>query len=499
MKFNPTMNIDSYKLSHQKMYPEGTEYVYSNFTPRGSRIDGVDKVVFFGLQAWIDEFENLYREEFFNKDIDVICAEFEQNCMELLGLNNVGSDHWRALHKLGYLPLEFKAMPEGSEVPLKVPVFTVENTNPDFFWLVNYIESWVSVGVWIPTTSATKAKHFRSILEPWAIKTTGSTAGVEFQGHDFSFRGMGSIEESAAAGAGHLTSFVGSDTIQAKAWIKEHYDEASEPIMLTLPASEHSVMCAGGAGPDDEDATYERMLDIYPNGLLALVSDTWDLWRVLTETLPKLKDKIMARDGKLVIRPDSGDPVDILCGIHTPFTGLTLDPAEKGVVELLWDEFGGTVNAQGYKVLDSHVGAVYGDSITPERAEAICERLEAKGFASTNVVFGLGSFHYRYVTRDTFGFAMKATSVTVNGVEQAIFKDPITDSGEKRSARGRMIVVEEYDEEHDIAGELKMIDGLTREEQVEYSDYDYLQTVWRDGYWLYRQDFDQIRARVAAQ
>jgi nicotinamide phosphoribosyltransferase len=207
----------------------------------------------------------------------------------------------------------------------------------------------------------------------------------------------------------------------------------------SVNATEHSVMCAGSK--DDEVGTFRRLLETYPTGILSVVSDTWDLWKVCTEHVVTLKEEILARDGKLVIRPDSGDPVDIICGtrdeIDRDWQGT---PEQKGVIELLWDVFGGTVNEQGYKVLDSHIGAIYGDSITIDRAHKICDRLEAKGFASTNIVLGVGSFTYQFNTRDTFGFAMKATYVEVNGEAREIFKDPITDDGTKKSATGLLAV-----------------------------------------------------------
>jgi nicotinamide phosphoribosyltransferase len=205
-------------------------------------------------------------------------------------------------------------------------------------------------------------------------------------------------------------------------------------------------------------------LETYPTGILSVVSDTWDLWKVCTEHIVTLKEEILAREGKLVIRPDSGDPVEIICGknwdsVQNP-NDENVDAAEKGVIELLWDVFGGTINEQGYKVLDSHIGAIYGDSITLDRAEQIFTRLEAKGFASTNIVLGVGSFTYQYNTRDTFGFAMKATYVEVDGVGREIFKDPITDDGVKKSAKGLMKVVKEN-------GEYRLIDQTTWEAEGE--------------------------------
>lgn len=500
MIFNPTNLIDAYKYGHRQMYPKGTTRVYSNFTPRKSRIDGIDRITFLGLQAFLDDLVQNYQDNFFNKDIDIICNYYERIATEVLGPNNIGSDQWRQLHALGYLPLEFKAIPEGYAVPLKVPMFTVENTHDDFFWLPNYIESLLSAAIWLPCTSATTARRFRQQLNEWAMKTTGSIAGVEYQGHDFSFRGMGSLEEAAASGAGHLVNFVGSDTIIAKEWINAHYGPATEPVLNSVAATEHSVMCAGGNGEGEEEETYKNLMDLHPTGILSVVSDTWDLWNVLTVILPNLKPQIMGRDGKLVIRPDSGDPADILCG----------DPyaedinARLGVVEILWRVFGGTTNDKGYKVLDSHIGAIYGDSITYERAGDIMRRLEYNGFASTNVVFGIGSYTYRYVTRDTFGFAMKATAVTVDGVDRAIFKDPITDDGTKKSARGRMIVLAHMQREpNDITGTLEweLLDEQTVEDQTEADENctDWLAPVWRDGNFLVRHTFDEIRARNTEQ
>lgn len=489
--------IDAYKLSHRQQYPEGTQYVYSNFTPRTSRIPGVNKAVFFGLQALIIQLNNQF-QEFLSRDVDEVCREYEKNVEQIVGPNNVGSDHIRALHNLGYLPLIIKALPEGTEVPLGVPMFTIENTEPEFFWLVNYLETTLSAQLWLPCTSATQARRFRTLLNDWAIKTTGSTDGVDFQAHDFSMRGMAGNDAAAMSGAGHLLSFVGSDCLPAKDWIKDFYhsnlNPASEPIMLSVPATEHSVMCAGGSSQDEEFATYERLLDIYPEGFISVVSDTWDFYNVITNYLPRLKDKIMARNGRLVIRPDSGDPADILCGLNThpewndAFAPEDQEAEEKGLIELLWEIFGGTINEQGYRVLDPHIGAIYGDSITFDRANDICERLAAKGFASTNVVFGVGSYTYQYVTRDTLGFAMKATNVTINGEERPIFKDPKTDNGTKKSAKGRLAVVRGED------GELKLVDNL---DSTNPRGDDLLAPVFIDGV-HFTDGFDNIKARLNA-
>jgi nicotinamide phosphoribosyltransferase len=243
-------------------------------------------------------------------------------------------------------------------------------------------------------------------------------------------------------------------------------------------------MCAGGK--EDEVETFRRLLETYPTGILSVVSDTWDLWKVCTEHVVTLKEEILARDGKLVIRPDSGDPVDILCGSEsTMYTG---DPEGKGVIELLWDVFGGTVNEQGYKVLDSHIGAIYGDSITIDRANEICARLAAKGFASTNVVLGIGSFTYQYNTRDTFGFAMKATYVEVNGEARQIFKNPITDDGTKKSATGLLWVDQNTD------GKYVLFDKVTWEGESR----GFLQTIYKDGQLYNQTTLNEVREKLKA-
>jgi nicotinamide phosphoribosyltransferase len=238
-------------------------------------------------------------------------------------------------------------------------------------------------------------------------------------------------------------------------------------------------------------------METYPTGILSIVSDTWDLWTVVTDYLPTLKDEIMSRDGKIVIRPDSGDPVDILCGYNSlttdEFKGKAITvgdahPANKGLIELLWETFGGTTNSQGYKVLDPHIGAIYGDSITPDRARQIIERLARKGFASTNVVLGIGSYTYQYNTRDTFGFAMKATYVEVEGKGREIFKDPITDDGTKKSAKGLLHVSKNPE-----TGELELRDMVSRKTEAEGE----LKTIFKDGKFYNRTTLTEVRNKIS--
>ncbi len=501
---NPLLLVDYYKTEHHRMMPKGTTKIYSNLTPRKSRMESVDHVVFFGLQHFVLKYLiKSFNKKFFNKPLKKILKEYKRH----VKLPNYS--HIAYLHGLGFLPIEIKALEEGTLCPIRVPCLTITNTDPNCAWLVNYLETLMSCMLWQPITSATIANEYRKILSAYAKETTGSDEGVQWQGHDFSMRGMSSVESSILSGMGHLLSFTGTDTIPAIYQLESSYD-AKGLIGASVPATEHSVMCMGEK--ESELDTFRRLLSLYPTGILSVVSDTWDLWKVLTEYLPALKGEILARDGKLVIRPDSGDPVDIICGNCFDDAGtyrpdLAGDsPAAKGVIELLWDVFGGTINEQGYKVLHPCIGAIYGDSISIPRAIAISERLKAKGFATTNIVYGIGSFTYQYNTRDTFGFAVKATygelmvpdeeamaktdtEVMVFKTEaREIFKDPITDDGTKKSLRGLLSVG---------YGDSKKIEVMDRTDwKGEQSGL--LKTVFLNGLLVSHTNLEEIRARLRA-
>ncbi len=503
---SPLLLADFYKLSHRRQYPPGTEYVYSTWIARKSYLPDVNATVAFGFRRFIQKYLiDYFNDHFFSRPLSEVLREYDRIVTNTLG-GEPDHDHIVQLHNLGYLPLKIRAVPEGTVVPLRVPSLTIENTLPEFFWLTNYVESLMSSELWAASTSATIANEYRKVLDAYAQKTNPEgTDFVQFQGHDFSMRGMSSVESGAVSGMGHLLSFSGTDTIPAIVEAERYYSAnvSKELVGTSIPATEHSVMCAGGKA--DELETYRRLLeDVYPSGMVSIVSDTWDLWHVVEQTLGRdLHDVVMNRDGKVVVRPDSGDPVDILCGTGRMLetesgfrsywnqSPLNAPPEEKGVIELLWDAFGGTVSSTGYKLLDSHVGCIYGDSITLERCRQICQRLEAKGFASTNVVLGIGSFTYQFQTRDTFGTAMKATHVVINGKEYNIFKDPVTDDGTKKSLTGRVVVGQDYD------GRLVAWDGYSIAEQAERARFDMLQPIFLDGNLTYVQTFGAIRARLA--
>lgn len=478
----PALNLsDFYKTDHRRQYPEGIQKVYSNFTARISRMAGVEDVVNFGVQYFVKEYLiNQFNVSFFNRPKQQVVAEYKRRMDTSLGPDSIDMSHIEALHDLGYLPIKLKALPEGAVVPLRTPVLTITNTHPDFAWVTNFLETLLSNILWHPITSATIAYEYRKTLNEYAAKTSDIPDFVQWQGHDFSMRGQASIESASASGAGHLLSFTGTDTIPSIDFLEKYYNGNAEKELIggSVPATEHSVMCLGGK--ETEADTYERLITkVYPKGIVSIVSDTWDFWHTLTVTVPNLKDKIMSRDGKLVIRPDSGDPVKILCGDVNEPVG---SPAYKGAVECLWDSFGGSVNNKGYKQLDPHVGLIYGDSITLDRCKDICKQLEAKGFASTNIVLGIGSYTYQYVTRDTFGFAMKATHGVINGVSLDVYKDPLTDGGVKKSAKGLLRVNQD----------MSLSECVTKEEEEE----GLLETVFENGKLMKDDTLSNIRARL---
>jgi nicotinamide phosphoribosyltransferase len=502
--------LDFYKVGHINQYPEGTTRVYSNFTARSgwhSNIKKGSSIIFVGLQYFIiNHLIKNWNETFFSQPKEVVIAKYKRRVSLGLGFE-VDVRHMEELHDLGYLPIEIRALPEGSRVPYGIPVFTIENTIDEFFWVTNMLETVASAEIWAITTAATTYNAYRKTFIKFAEETGGSVGLVPFQGHDFGYRGSMGMVAGAMTGLGALLAgAVGTDTIPAIDLAESFYfaDADNELVGASVSATEHSVMCSGSQ--DGELDTYRRLInDIYPEGILSIVSDTWDFWQVVMEFLPILKDDIMKRNGKVVIRPDSGDPVKILTG-YTDFeyndvgykanvTGVEnpISKAErKGLIEVLWDIFGGTLvtpdNTHNFKVLDPHIGAIYGDSITLGRQEQILQRLKDKGFSSSNVVLGLGSYTYQYVTRDTHGFAMKATYIEVNGEGREIFKDPKTDSGTKKSAKGLLQVISYKD-----GAVLELKDQVNRATQRTGA----LVPVFRNGKLLVAQTLSDVRARVA--
>lgn len=486
------LQTDSYKLDHKRVYElaGNVTKVYSNWTNRGSRIEGIDKVVHFGLQAFLHKLTETWAP-FFEADEDLVVDLYRERLAAFMA-PGIPLDHVRELHRLGYLPLRFCAVPEGTRVPIRMPSFTVENTMPEFFWLTNYIETILSATYWQPSTAATLAHEVRAVLDEAAERTGGDAAAVDFQGHDFSFRGMQGVEAAAASGAAHLLSFSGTDSLPSLDFIDRYY--GGDYLAASVPATEHSVMCAG-AEVLGEKELFRRIIEMYPTGFVSIVSDTFDLWQVLTEFLPAFKREILARDGRVVIRPDSGNPVDILTGTldfrdpeqrdeyQIKASKGELTPEEIGVVGLLHNTFGSEYNDKRLRVLNDKIGVIYGDSMTKERITEVIERLEAKGYASTNFVAGLGSYTYSYKSRDTFMSAIKATWAEVDGKGYSLQKDPVTDNGTKKSARGRLALL------RNGLGEFFLIEEATPEQEAVSE----LQPVWVDGVFVRTQTFAEVR------
>lgn len=814
---------DGYKLDHVNTYPENTEMVYSNFTPRsiyrGETKEIPPVIVMFGLKRFLDDFVSAW-DVFFESDIDVVASAYKARVEAFSGAEDFNVDHIYKLHELGYLPLQIKAIPEGALGLIGQPVITVRNTDPSAYWLVNYIETWLSTAMWHPITAATVAWSIRRMMDSWSLRTGGDPALNGFQAHDFSYRGMTGWQAATVSGMGHALSFTGSDSLSiwdailtaypdttgmitggvpacyddkteiltdsgwklfeflskedkvaqyhengtidfvipkeyfkdrykgemvhfssssvknmdamvtpnhkmvqrqksgkvnlfetgdtrqgqdyvvgaessvvgsgfsavdrlkvafqadgafasgrdrydgsnggsktpirfsfkkdrkiqrmreilaetgydynenyhpsrggytyfwvkpdeeffkdfswieigniSSTWAKEFVEELAlwdgtryksgrdrnsikystsvkecadivEAIVflagyrsnmsivvdkrgdrkdnynvsityrdfigsqgisktkidydgyvycVSVPTkmivvrrngsplvcgnTEHAVMTANAEpGEDgmDESATIRRLLDIHPTGILSVVSDSYDYWKMLTETLPAFKKDIMERDGKYVVRPDSGDPVKIVTGDPDAPEG---SPARKGSLQVLWEEFGGTVNEAGYLELDSHVGMIYGDSMNFNTIDRMCRRMEETGFATSNIVFGLGSYSYQGaivtedhghigITRDTFGFAYKATAVRINGQLKEIFKDPKTGNGNKKSARGFLRVV-------DDGSDRELVQGVSEADEQNEQNDDMLRTVFLNGNIVNMDtDFQVVRERL---
>jgi nicotinamide phosphoribosyltransferase len=487
MEFLAPLMKDAYKVFHKSAYKPGVTHVYSNFTNRfntHSNMPNNAEVLFVGLQYFIlDVLIERWNDTFFNVDKDIAVNEYSRVVNAMLG-KVIAVDHIEALHDLQYLPLEIKAVPEGTLVPYGVPSLSIVNTVSGFGWLTNMIETVMSAEIWPVCTSATTALAYRKRFEQ---ESSLDKDMIPFMGHDFSYRGMFGTQAAAMSGFGHLCSFAGSDVIPAALFAEKYYGAKidKELVFASVDATEHSVQCSYG-NDGELDSLLHLITNVTPTGIISIVSDTWDFWKLVGEYLPAIKDTIMNREGTVVIRPDSGDPVDILCGISSNDSAKYLQATElerKGLIECLWDIFGGT-EKNGLKLLDSHIGAIYGDSITLERQDLIINKLVAKGFVP-NVVLGIGSYTYQYVTRDTHGSAMKATDIQFGaGNHQPIFKDPKTDSS-KKSAKGLLRVCRNADES------LYLMDSVHPDDEGGE-----LKTVFKDGKLTRKTSLNKIRKLI---
>jgi nicotinamide phosphoribosyltransferase len=460
--WNPLLFSDSYKMSHFRQYPPGTKRVYSYFESRGSDPKfGFEEVVFFGLQYLLEMISGPFVTA---GRID----KAERRCRLHFGndrnFNRPGWEHILRVHA-GLLPVRIRAAPEGTVVPTHNCLMTIENTDPACFWLTNWLETML-VEVWYPTTVATQSREMKKVLLRYLCET-GDPAGVDFKLHDFGCRGVSSIESAGIGGAAHLVNFRGSDTLPALELLDETYGEACGSV--SIPASEHSTITSWGEAHELD--AMRNMLDEYPDGTVACVSDSFDVFRACREYWgDALRAAVMDRNGTLVIRPDSGDPATVVCQ----------------VLEILGTKFPVTVNRQGFKVLDSHVRVIQGDGIDFASLGKILEAVKRQGWSADNLTFGSGGGLLQKLNRDTLKFAFKCSSIQVGDEERDVYKRPITDDG-KKSKSGRFKLVRRDGPAGPAYATVK---------QSQPGD-DVLHLVFEDGKLLNRTTFAQVRERAA--
>lgn len=560
---SPILFADFYKPSHISMYDKRSEIVQDNMTPRNAKhfihfADNDQRVMMAGLQGFIKWFLiDMFNENFFKMKKEDALAQYKEVCDLSIGPNMVETWGFEKLHDLGYLPLEIRSIPEGTLSPVQVPLFTIQNTHPDFYWLPNFLESVISAETWKTITTATTFWQYRKLSEAWAAETCDNNLHVPFQNHCFAYRGESGTNDAAQSEFGQLINSMGTDTIPAILYAMRYYNMKGKFVAGSIPASEHSVATTNigfivgrlqGENPELslDDARFlaeveflkRYITEIFPKGFVSYVADSYDFWAIITKAAAILKQEILARDGRVVFRPDSGIPEHIIAGyrIYGDFSGENAEdniytalydenPSVKdaevvlmngkyyfidrneqddiwsigdelprheaiGAIACLWEIFGGEVNTKGYKVLDTHVGLIYGDSITVARAKDIFERLKDKGFASSNIVFGVGSFTTQYTTRDSLSMAVKATGYVIDGQQIMVVKEPKTDLG-KKSAKGFLKVV------RNMFGQLELIDNCQLEE-VQSEDNE-LRRVFYNGKLIVDEDLTTIRERAAAQ
>lgn len=531
-RINPLYQADGYKIGHKAMLAPNTSREYWTWIPRNLKFmhPSIKKIMSAGQQLVVRYVHSAFQEEFFDQPVEV-ALRFGRDMCKYLGMD-YDNDHFLQLHNLGYLPIKVKALPEGLITNQNIPHMTGINTKDGYAWLGLYLETLISKLAWQMPTAATIGYQFKKNSIEWVTKTDKDNLWLtDFMNHDFHSRG-GNPFSSIAVGLGHALSNKGSDTLDVIPASRYYYDFDEEEVpIFSVNASEHSVTCTGifyyqkllkdgklneeikryysfdapceGSVDEPDYLAISEWLNLkdwlgrFPKGILSYVCDTFNTWKLITYVLPRLKEEIMTREGKLVIRPDTGDPVDIICGEAShPGLVFTMElktwqthPAYFGVVELLWEIFGGTTNAQGYKVLDGHIGAIYGDSINLERQEQIYTRLADNGFASTNIVLGVGSYTYIMLTRDSAGWAAKgAWFETLEEGERTafnIYKDPATGDGTKKSLRGFIAV-------HQDGEDFVAKQECTPEEEAQ----GLLQVIYEDGKFFNQTTLEEVRARL---
>jgi len=458
MKANPILRSDAYKYTHYNQYPPNTQHVYSYFESRGGKYP---EIMFYGLQMILKKhFVGQKIEQWMVND----AADF---CKEVFGtdtyFNRAGWQRIIDIHG-GKLPLRIKAVPEGSIVPTHNVFMTMENTDPELWWLTNFMET-ILVQMWYPITVCTESYMIKKSIERWARKT--GTHVTPFHFHDFGFRGVSSVESAGIGGSAHLVNFMGTDTMEGIFAAKKYYH--ARLCGHSVVASEHSTMTSWG-GPEYEIEAVENILNQCPDDkIVSIVIDSYDMYNFIKNILGgKLKDRIIKREGRVVARPDSGNPIEVSV------------KALQGLEEV----FGVTTNDLGYKTINHNVGIIYGDGIEYESINHILANVVGHKYSVDNIVFGGGGALLQHPNRDTQKFAFKCSHAIVDGIGRDVYKKPITDSG-KNSKAGRLILVE-------LDNKLQTL----REDNTEGISpiYDKMQTVFENGELLIETTFDEIRA-----
>ncbi len=460
---NIILNTDSYKVSMFKQYPAGTTGVYSYIESRGGRYD---RTVFFGLQAFIKEY---LLEPITQADIDIadeiLTAHGEP-------FNRAGWQYILDKH-MGYLPVVIKSVPEGTVVPVKNVLATIENTDPECFWLTTWLETALLRAIWYPTTVATQSWTIKRVILDY-LEKTGDPTLIDFKLHDFGARGVSSMESAGIGGAAHLVNFMGTDTISGLLFAREYY--GAGVCGFSIPAAEHSTITSWGR--DNEVKAYANMVDQFarPGSILAVVSDSYDIFNAASNLWGEaLREKVIASGATVVIRPDSGDPVEI----------------NRRLIEILGEKFGYTTNSKGFKVLNN-VRLIQGDGINELTVRSILGAFMAGGWSADNIAFGMGGALLQQVDRDTQKFAMKCSAVFVNGKWIDVQKDPVTDSG-KKSKAGR---VQLWKSGGEWASAVTAPTGWTDKGIGPFVPL--LEEVYRDGRLVKEITFEQVRANAKA-
>jgi nicotinamide phosphoribosyltransferase len=457
---NFLLRTDSYKFTHWKQYPPETSGIYSYLESRGGMFSNT---VFFGLQYYLRAY--LEGPRFTQADIE----QAQAFCQQHFGSPLFNQRGWNRLFEKhqGLLPVRIKAVPEGTVVPLQNVLVTIENTDPEFPWLTNYLET-LLMKVWYPTTVATLSREIKKIIAGF-LERTGDPSLLPFKLHDFGYRGVSSEETAALGGAAHLLNFLGSDTVAGIVLLQDYYGATGMPG-FSIPASEHSTITAWGKAHELD--AYRNMLEAYPSGLVACVSDSYNVYHACEKLWGELlKPDIVHRNGTLVIRPDSGDPVPVL----------------TKVFEILGAKFGYQTNAKGYRVLPSYIRVIQGDGVNMFTIQNMLYQLSKfSGWSADNIAFGMGGALLQQLNRDTQKFAFKCSAARIAGKWCPVYKDPVTDPS-KNSKRGRLALLESQ------PGEFRTVEEL---EDNRLDDEDRLVTVFENGEILLDDQLDAIRERA---